>query len=212
MATIRKAKYLYSNGVYYEIGGEGGGAEFPDDYILVQDTEPTSTTNKIWIKETDTPVVIPTMEDIEDFVSFGEAQTLTDAEKAQARSNIGAEKPWTLVWTNASPTSSFAQQDISIDLSGYSSVWIRVNRHKNDSPDVQGQNYNIVYDAFCELGAGNSYAFCVFDATGAARITRRSFRASSSGVSAGAGDYFSSYGGGYSTNNEYMIPLYIFAR
>lgn len=39
-------------------------------------------------------------------------------------SDIGAMSKWTLVWTNASPTSNFATQTISLSLSGYEMVAI----------------------------------------------------------------------------------------
>lgn len=39
-------------------------------------------------------------------------------------SDIGAMSKWTLLWTNASPTSSFAAQTVSLDLSGYDAVLI----------------------------------------------------------------------------------------
>ena len=52
-------------------------------------------------------------------VLYGEVQNLTDIEKKQAQQNIGIdpnsflEKP-VLLWTNASPTSTLATQDIEI--------------------------------------------------------------------------------------------------
>ena len=52
-------------------------------------------------------------------VLYGEVQNLTDTEKKQAQQNIGIdpdsflEKP-VLLWTNASPTSTLATQDIEI--------------------------------------------------------------------------------------------------
>ena len=52
-------------------------------------------------------------------VLYGEVQNLTDVEKKQAQQNIGIdpnsflEKP-VLLWTNASPTSTLATQDIEI--------------------------------------------------------------------------------------------------
>ena len=60
------------------------------------------------------------------FVAYDSDQSgaATASQKAQARGNIGAEKEWTLLWTNASPTSSFAAQTIQLDLSGYSCVLI----------------------------------------------------------------------------------------
>lgn len=47
------------------------------DVILVQDTQPTSTTNKLWIKETASgPVQIPEMSDIADFVASSTIETI----------------------------------------------------------------------------------------------------------------------------------------
>lgn len=41
--------------------------------------------------------------------------------------DVGAMSTWELLWTNASPTSSFAAQTVSLDLSGYDAVLIDVN-------------------------------------------------------------------------------------
>lgn len=48
------------------------------------------------------------------FVSYAQAQTLTDAQQAQARNNISASEKWTLLWQNASPTSIFGPQTITL--------------------------------------------------------------------------------------------------
>lgn len=48
------------------------------------------------------------------YVSYAQAQTLTDAQKTQARGNINASEKWTLLWQNASPTSTFGPQTIAL--------------------------------------------------------------------------------------------------
>lgn len=58
-------------------------------------------------------------------------------------SDIGAMSKWTLLWTNASPTSGFAAQTISIDLSAYDFVMV-VYQHWTSS-DVNNS-------AFCRVG------------------------------------------------------------
>lgn len=70
------------------------------------------------------------------FVSYAQSQTLTDAQQAQARTNIGAN--WTLLWQNASPTSDFLAQTITIDMSDYDYIVIEglANKagYRNDAP------------------------------------------------------------------------------
>lgn len=51
-------------------------------------------------------------------------QSRTGAEKTQARTNIGAWEPPTLLWTNPNPGSSFANQTISGTWTGYTSFLI----------------------------------------------------------------------------------------
>ena len=68
-------------------------------------------------------------------VSYAEAQTLTTAQKKQARDNIGAD--WTLMWQNASPTSAFAAQTVSISLSDYDDVLIVYRRTTDASETIE---------------------------------------------------------------------------
>ena len=48
------------------------GADAPTDYMLVQDTQPSSPTNKLWIDPSDGPITIPTPDDfgLEDIVQY----------------------------------------------------------------------------------------------------------------------------------------------
>ena len=49
----------------------------------------------------------------------------------------------TLLWTNSSPTSSFSGQDVALDLSGYSEVFIVANHATSDSR---------IITSFCYVG------------------------------------------------------------
>lgn len=68
-------------------------------------------------------------------VSYAEAQTLTTAQRKQARDNIGAD--WALMWQNASPTSAFAAQTVPISLSDYDSVLIVYRRTTDASEAIE---------------------------------------------------------------------------
>ena len=56
------------------------GEDAPDDYILVQQSQPTSETNKIWIKGTGTPVQIPEMSDLNAIKSDAFTKTLNSSD------------------------------------------------------------------------------------------------------------------------------------
>ena len=65
-----------------------------DDLVMVQDTQPTSEANEIWVRSTGNGVQVPTYEEFEDLVEntvhVNEAQSFADTQKAQARNNISA--------------------------------------------------------------------------------------------------------------------------
>lgn len=79
------------------------------------------------------------------FVSYAEAQTLTDAQQTQARENIGAN--WDLLWQNASPTSEFAAQTITFDYSAYDFLAIIVANRTG-----QPQQQTIIFEAISGKG------------------------------------------------------------
>ena len=196
MANVKKAKYIYVNGVYYQVGGDDEELlKKLDNLILVQDTQPTSPDNKIWIKETATPVVIPDMDDIADFVSFAEDQTSrTAAEKEQARANIEAAWELQLLWENASPTSNFAAQTVSLDLSPYKLVLINFKWATDDD----ARHFGIVK-------VGEKLSTCNIYNN---RIVREA-TTSSTGISF-AGGLQGSYSSNISSNNKYAIPTEIY--
>lgn len=65
-----------------------------NDVVLVQSQQPTSDTNRIWVQPQSGGTQVPTYEEFTDLangvVRHDEAQSLSDAQKAQARDNIGA--------------------------------------------------------------------------------------------------------------------------
>jgi hypothetical protein len=79
---------------------------------------------------------MPTAADV-GAVSYA-AQSLTDEQKAQVKSNIGIEDPteveMDLLWTNASPTSEMGSSTISLDLSGYAGVTIELYSASSSIP------------------------------------------------------------------------------
>lgn len=71
----------------------------------------------------------------EGFVSYAEAQTLTTAQQKQARDNIGAD--WVLLWQNASPTSSFSPQTISVALAEYDFFAVAALSERTSAQEMQ---------------------------------------------------------------------------
>ena len=75
-------------GIQGETGPQGPkGEDAPTDYVLVQDAQPTSPTNRVWIDPGDGPIVLPTPDDFEgqvfiadyDVTSYNEIDTQADA-------------------------------------------------------------------------------------------------------------------------------------
>lgn len=207
MAKVRKARYIYQDGVYYEVGGNDDEILARlNNMILVQDDEPTSPDNKIWIKETDTPIEIPEMSDIADFVSFSEDQTSrTDAEKAQARSNIGVPK-WELVWVNASPDSQFAAQTIPLTFNPDDEVGICAS---TGSASHLERAYGIVsckvYQDGDVEGANVAVISWPTDST-AATSRKRNFTVTTTGIACSVGTEKGA------TDNKCIRPLEIYVR
>lgn len=91
-----------------------------DGYVHVGTSAPTDPTTKIWL-DTDEPGMSAVSS-----VNGATGTVVLDAE------DVGAMSKWELLWTNASPSSGFSAQTISLDLSQYK--WILVSlRHFNDN-------------------------------------------------------------------------------
>lgn len=132
------------------------------------------------------------------FVSYAEAQTLTEAQKAQARSNIGANMD--LLWTNASPSSTFAEQNVTLDLSNYFSVFI-LAKVANDVTGIMS----------LEIPVGmNSIAFSTYSA----HICRRTIEVYATYIHFNIAVYESKPGdgSGNQTSPKYIVPVSIYGK
>lgn len=100
-----------------------------------------------------------------------------------------------LLWTNASPTSSFSPQTISIDLSTYKDIIVqfRIDTSANDSSFT---NFCPYYDTYSANQPGQPDS-------SAAQVWRK-YTVSATGIE------FNNGGKDSSNNNEYAIPLRIF--
>ena len=101
-----------------------------------------------------------------------------------------------LLWTNASPTSSFASQTVALDLSDYLFVYL-VTRLSQSRTEQQFGLYKV--------GGGATY---LYGNEGNARFYRL-ITASSTGVTIGDCS-FGTYNSSVSTSNGYGIPLNIY--
>lgn len=106
-----------------------------------------------------------------------------------------------VLWTNASPGSSFARQTISLNLSGAKEVWI-MYRSKNDSV-AYSWNMTTIDDG--------SYAYLPPIFYSGKAVERQTFVYSDK-VEFQEGRYFNTYGGSRTNDNNYMIPIRIAVR
>lgn len=115
---------------------------------------------------------------------------------------IAANSP-VLLWTNASPTSAFEGQTISLDLSGYDAVEIEFR--KNTS-------VNLLYYEKCKIGwNADVQSMWNIDISSNATVVYRSFTVSESGITFANSVYKSSpFGTTVGNNNNYMIPYKIY--
>lgn len=100
-----------------------------------------------------------------------------------------------LLWTNPSPTSSFASQTVSVDLSDYAGVLIVCKQHKS----VES------YFNFLSLTVAESIRFLC----GSGKLSFRNATVSSAGVVFTDGSYVNTYGTD-AVNNDYVIPYKIY--
>lgn len=108
-------------------------------------------------------------------------------------SDVGAMSKWTLLWTNASPSSSFAAQTVQLNLSGYDMVGVFGYNDVNDGGVM----------AFAPVGE-SSALFFMYNYR-----QRRYFAVSSAGVQFGSG-YSGALNNSLSVSNTAAIPYYIY--
>lgn len=114
--------------------------------------------------------------------------------------DVGAISKWTLLWTNASPTSAFATQTIPLNLSGYDAVAIEFCLSKSDNATTKTY--------LCKIGKTTQ---CDFMLTSYSRIGSFSRAAivSSTGVTFSSGIVRNSEVAPVDTNDG-CIPLHIY--
>ena len=118
-----------------------------------------------------------------------------------------SERPWTLLWTNDSPSSNFAAQKVAINLTGYTEVRIVMLRNKDASDNIFG-----VFDITIEWMANHQYIVSgIVDMN--SLLGRRIISAiDSTGVTFSEASKYTSYNSGLTADNGRLIPLYIYAR
>lgn len=107
--------------------------------------------------------------------------------------NNDLNKKWTLLWTNQNPTSSFNEQTVVLDLSGYDEIYVH-SRYDTTR--------NVSCDCFClnKIGFGSAIPASI----GANRY--RQFDIVSNGI-----HFYHGYSGDSVADNE-GIPLMIYAK
>ena len=98
-----------------------------------------------------------------------------------------------LLWTNASPTSDFAKQTISLNLSKYKIVYIVIRRSKGN---------NNLHNSLIVKKGESGFIFCYMGGHGL--LYREIEGVSDSGVNFGVGVMNGN------TDNQYGIPIYIY--
>lgn len=159
-----------------------------DGYVHVGTSAPTDPTTKIWL-DTDEPGMSGVSS-----VNGATGTVVLDADDVGA---VGLD----LLWTNASPTSSFAAQTITIDLSSYDLVLIEFVA--NATASVGSALYSC-FTGILEVGTfGTIISFILYN--GSFFNYFRKATVSTSGVT---------FEGGYATNNQandaFAVPLKIY--
>ena len=119
--------------------------------------------------------------------------------------DVGAMAKWQLVWTNASPSSSFAAQTVSVDLSGFDLVAIEYCYQNTQLTRCYvvfcfSLGYMIEWFAISSLsGSGAKYAYTRRSTVNSTGVTFEAcYNAATNSTSAG------------SAANDHGIPIYIY--
>lgn len=113
----------------------------------------------------------------------------------------------TLLWANSDPTSNYEPGKQEIDLSSYTAilVWYRLVTTANN---MVGFAVPVGVGSVTDSGDMHNATAC--QASGDNRWLRRYCYASADGVTFSQGEYRTSVSGDYSTNNKYLIPMYVY--
>lgn len=116
--------------------------------------------------------------------------------------DVGAMSEWVLLWTNASPTSSFAAQTIAVDVSGYDMMAVLVSSSSND----------YMYTFFAAVGMSTIMNRAVPTSNTSAKLfvtSRNIDSANANGISFSACNQ-SSVGAAAAVANGELVPRYIY--
>lgn len=121
----------------------------------------------------------------------------TTAEEALA--NLGGIS-MELLWENASPTSAFPAQSFNLDLSKYEYILV-VATYRTD---IQTR---FKYE-YCKVGYFSE--FSLLSSNWSTSFSTRFFEAGTNAIRFLEANTYPIDAGGYSTTNNYLIPLYIY--
>lgn len=106
----------------------------------------------------------------------------------------------TLVWTNNAPSSAFAAQNVSVNLSAYSFIIIEYAAFLTETVSVS---------SLFKMSTSGRMQTAMKNGT-AGYISVRDISVSSSGVSFSGGEYFNTYGSTTTSNDSVCVPLHIY--
>ena len=170
-ASAAYSSDVYANNPYTNVGS-----------IYIGTSEPSNKNIKFWL-DTDEP-----------------GMSAVSSVNGKTGTVVIDDIPMTLLWTNASPSSSFAAQTVPLALSGYDYVYVRYNRDYN-SPIT-------VIDGFIEVDGAGFAPMALASADGT--IGRRLTYARSAGVEFQGGMIWNTYRGTSTMNDIYAIPACIY--
>lgn len=194
-ALQTKQDQIIDSGILKGNGSSVSAATLGADYTAVDDTLESSAAKTYSIDK------IKSLEPT-GLVSYAEAQSLAETEQSQARDNISAAREWTTVWTNASPSSSFAAQTVTLDLSGCTEIGIQIRMNVSSSTVYDWRYFSIGTSSFVRqlLNDGKNLM-----------QRYRSVNTASNGVTFGDSTDVTQGSNGV-TNNSGNIPEIIIAR
>ena len=165
--------------VYGDSVVTGGVAEIPDT-VHVGASAPTDAKTKIWLDTDEQGVSVVT--------------SVNGQSGAVTLPFLTME----LLWTNPSPSSNFAAQTVSLDLSGYIVGAIVFAASKTDYT-LSSPQFFIVNNSMQRIV---STVWAIFQ--------YRDITVSTSGITFSGGNRMSSYGGGYAQSDAEIIPIFIY--
>lgn len=157
------------------------------DIVYVGASEPSNPDVKVWL-DTDEPGMSAVSS-----VNGATGTVVLDAD------DVGAMSRWELLWTNANPTSSFAAQLVSLDLTDYDVIQVFIAQDNNMA--------NNFYQCIIFKENIDKSHFVVGCLGG--KFTRRFIAYTANGINFSAAQIANSYGGSFTDSNTSLIPWQI---